>query len=95
MLFAGVKGIWAVHQADAQTDTGMQLNVQGGPHHTYLLMSHPDSSETKVLETGDELSEVKAETGFMMAASTIAAGNVLNHTLIIQVSIAAIILKVV
>ena len=82
-----MKGIWAVHHADAQTDTGMQLDVQGGPHHTYLLMSHPDSSETKVLETGDELSEVKGETGFMMGAPTIAAGNALNHTLIIQVCI--------
>ena len=28
LLLAGVKGIWAVHHADAQTDTGMQLDVQ-------------------------------------------------------------------
>ena len=89
-VYAGVKGIWAVHHADAQTDTGLQLDVQGGPHHTYLLMSHPSTNETKILETGEELGEADANNGFMMQAPTIVAGNVLNHTLIVQVRLALV-----
>ena len=83
-VHAGVKGIWAVHQAEA-SDTGQQLTLQGGQHHTYLLMSHPASAETKVLETGEELAEVPADSsGFMLQSPTIAAGNVLSNTLIVQ-----------
>lgn len=68
-------------------DTGDQLTVQGGQHHTYLLMSHPASSETKVLETGEELAEVPVDSsGFILQYPTIAAGNVLNNTLIVQAS---------
>lgn len=87
VLSAGIKGIWALHHAEA-IDSGGQLTPQGGQHHTYLLMSHPASSETKVLETGEELAEVPADrSGFMLESPTIAAGNVLNNTLIVQVSI--------
>ena len=81
-----MKGIWAVHHADAQTDTGMQVGAPGGPHHTYLLMSHPVSCETKVLATGEELAEVQAGSGFMFKAPTLLAGNLLKDTLIVQVS---------
>ena len=83
---AGVKEIWAVHHAEA-IDSVTQLTPQGGQHHTYLLMSHPASSETKVLETGEELSEVPADRcGFVLDSPTIAAGNVLNNSLIVQAS---------
>lgn len=44
---AGVAGAWAVHHMSS-TDTGMQLDNPGGPHHSYLLMSHPAAFETKV-----------------------------------------------
>ncbi len=74
-----------MHHADPQTDTGMQLDVQGGPHHSYLLMSSSDSSKTKVFDAGDELAEMPSGGCFMRDVATIAAGNVLNHTLILQV----------
>ena len=75
-----------MHHAEA-IDSGTQLTPQGGQHHTYLLMSHPASSETKVLETGEELSEVPADRcGFVLDSPTIAAGNVLNNSLIVQAS---------
>ncbi|DBA84714.1 TPA: hypothetical protein ACH3X1_005967 [Trebouxia sp. C0004] len=80
-----VKGVWAVHHADAQTDTGMQVEVQGGPHHSYMLMSHPTSSETKVLETGDAMNQLTDAGAFVTDAPTICAGNILKHTLIVQV----------
>ena len=84
--YPGVKGIWAVHHTEA-IDSVTQLTPQGGQHHTYLLMSHPASSETKVLETGEELSEVPVDRcGFVLDSPTIAAGNVLNNSLIVQAS---------
>ena len=85
---AEVKGVWAVHHADAQTDTGMQLDVQGGPHHSYMLMSHPTSAETKVLETGDAMNQLTDAGAFVTDAPTICAGNMLKHTLIVQASFA-------
>ncbi len=81
-----VKGVWAVHHADAQTDTGMQLDVQGGPHHSFMLMSHPTSAETKVLETGDAMNQLTDAGAFVTDAPTIYAGNILKHTLIVQAS---------
>ena len=86
---AEVKGIWAVHHADIQTDTGMQLDVQGGPHHSYMLMSHPTSAETKVLETGDAMNQLTDAGAFVTDAPTICAGNILKHALIVQASFAA------
>lgn len=83
---AEVKGVWAVHHADAQTDTGMQLDVQGGPHHSFMLMSHPTSAETKVLETGDAMNQLTDAGAFVTDAPTIYAGNILKHTLIVQAS---------
>ena len=85
---AEVKGVWAVHHTDAQTDTGMQLDVQGGPHHSYMLMSHPTSAETKVLETGDAMNQLTDAGAFVTDAPTICAGNILKHTLIVQASFA-------
>lgn len=85
---AEVKGVWAVHHADAQTDTGMQLDVQGGPHHSLMLMSHPSSAETKVLETGDAMNQLTDAGAFVTDAPTICAGNILKHTLIVQASFA-------
>lgn len=85
-MLTEVMAVWAVHHADAQTDNDMQLDVQGGPHHSYMLMSHPASSQTKVLETGDELTQLSTAGGFVTDAPTIAAGNILSHTLIVQVT---------
>lgn len=83
-VIAEVKGVWAVHHADAHTDTGMQLDVQGGAHHSYMLMSHPTSAETKVLETGDAMNQLTDAGAFVTDAPTICAGNILKHTLIVQ-----------
>lgn len=53
-------------------------------YHAYLLISV--RGMTKVLQTGEELNEVKpAEVDFAMDSPTIFAGNLFNNSRIIQV----------
>ena len=65
----------------------MQLEHQGGPHHSFLFMSDPVTSVTTVMRLGDGMERVLQEdsSGIMFTAPTVAAGNVLNHTRIVQV----------
>lgn len=84
---AGVKQIWAVHHAEAQTDSGMQVAPQGGPHHAFLFMSDPQASQTTVMRLGDGMDRVVQDDGcgMVFTAPTVVAANLLNHTRIIQV----------
>ena len=83
----GVKQIWGVHHTDEGIDTGMQLEQQGGPHHAFLFMSDPAANTTTVMRLGDGMNRVLQEesSGIMFTAPTLAAGNVLNYTRIVQV----------
>ena len=83
----GVKQIWGVHHTDTGTDTGMQLEQQGGPHHAFLFMSDPGANTTTVMRLGDGMDRVLQEesSGIMFTAPTLAAGNVLNYTRVVQV----------
>ena len=76
-----------MHHAEAQTDSSMQVVPQGGPHHAFLFMSDPDSSQTTVMRLGDGMDRVVPDDdcGIMFTAPTVAAANILDHTRIIQV----------
>ena len=65
----------------------MQVAPQGGPHHAFLFMSDPNSSQTTVMRLGDGMDRVVPDDGcgIMFAAPTVAAANILDHTRIIQV----------
>ena len=65
----------------------MQVVPQGGPHHAFLFMSDPDSSQTTVMRLGDGMDRVVPDDdcGIMFTAPTVAAANILDHTRIIQV----------
>ena len=72
---------------EAQTDSSMQVAPQGGPHHAFLFMSDPDSSQTTVMRLGDGMDRVVPDEscGMMFSVPTVAAGNILDHTCIVQV----------
>ena len=81
-----MKQIWAVHHAEAQTDSSMQVAPQGGPHHAFLFMSDPQAGETTVMRLGDGMERVVQDhsCGCVFTAPTVAAANLLDHTRIIQ-----------
>ena len=76
-----------MHHTEAQTDSSMQVAPQGGPHHAFLFMSDPNSSQTTVMRLGDGMDRVVPDDncGIMFTAPTVAAANILDHTRIIQV----------
>lgn len=49
-----VEGVWALHYCDEDEVAPMMLG--GAPVHSYLVIA--SSSDTMVLESGDELEEV-------------------------------------
>ena len=65
----------------------MQVAPQGGPHHAFLFMSDPNSSQTTVMRLGDGMERVVPDDncGIMFTAPTVAAANILDDTRIIQV----------
>ncbi|KAK9815325.1 hypothetical protein WJX72_001813 [[Myrmecia] bisecta] len=76
----GVQGLWAVHYRvpDAMEDANSHT------YHAFLLLSA--ATETKVLETGEELQERNpTEIDFVTDSPTVFAGNVIGAAYIVQV----------
>lgn len=77
---AGVDSMWAVYfQPEG-------LPVDGLPYHAFLFLN--EKSGTKVLRTGEELDETDSlQSDFLLSSRTVFAGNLLNNSRIVQVTL--------